>query len=126
MTKTVEATKPEMVQVQVGQILKETHWAKGFHPPFIHHTRVDAIVRVLENYADICGPGDTTPEGIPLYKKIFGSVNPEGGVGVEKTIPDEWGGVTVREVIPLGQLPDGLIWSDAIRKDYAGLGPWNK
>lgn len=116
------------VEVRVGQVLKETSWLKipdekGPGIPSVNYTRVDAIVRTGRSSVDICGPGATTPEGTALYAQIFGRISPGGGATVEKTVTDEWGGKTVRKVIPLNKLPGGLIWSDETRADYAGLGP---
>ena len=116
-------TSSAMVPVQVGQILKETEWLKGHQDPFISYTRIDAIVRGSGDDVDICGPGATTREGTALHLRISGMVSPGGGATVEQTVTDEWGGRKVREVIPLDQLPEGRIWSDEIRADYAGLGP---
>lgn len=111
------------VPVRVGQILKETKWMKGHEEPFVHYTRIDAIVPDSGNDVLICGPGATTPEGTAIYLQIFGIVSPNGEATVDQTVPDEWGDRKVREVLPLDQLPERYIWSDAIRKDYAGLGP---
>lgn len=119
-------TTTPTVKVQVGQILKETSWIKGCEEPFFSYTRIDAIVRRSGNDVDLCGPGATTPEGTALHLQIFGEISPDGGATVEETVTDEWGGRTVREVISLDQLPEGRIWSDKIRADYAELGPERK
>ena len=102
-------TTTTTIKVEVGQILKETSWIKNIESPFISYTRIDAIVQGSGNDVNICGPGATTQEGTAHYLQIFGEISTEGKVTVEKIVLDEWGGKTVREVLPLDQLPEGYV-----------------
>ena len=111
------------ITVRVGQILQETLWIKNREEPIISYTRIDAINPGVGNEVLICGPGAITRKGTATFLEIFGTTGPDGSAQVDHTVADEWGGETVREVLPPDQLPEGYIWSDEIRKDYAGLGP---
>ena len=119
-------TTTPTLNVQVGQILKETMWLKNHEKPFVSYTRIDAINPSMGNEVLICGPGAIKREGTAMHLQIFGTTGPDGSAMVEKNVNDEWGGETVREVLPPEQLPNGFIWSDEVRPDYAGLGPERK
>ncbi len=119
-------TSSNKITVRVGQILKETMWIRDREEPFISYTRIDAINQGVGNEVLICGPGAIRRNGTPMHLEIFGTPGPDGSAQVDLTFIDEWENETKRETIQDDQLPEGYIWSDEIRPDYAGLGPERK